>query len=137
MSFKFDLLSSSLISSDEQEQEKEQEKEQEQVSAAELPSTSPSSSPSYQIIGWESNSNGRPGPKQADLSSLFDHEVIMKRSCDLNLKLMKWRLWPSLDTELLSNTKCLLIGAGTLGCSVARTLLGSYYTMLFCYFYTI
>ena len=126
MSFKFDLLSSSVISSDEQDHEKEQE----QVSAAVLPSPSPSTS--YQIIGWESNSNGRPGPKQADLSSLFDHEVIMKRSCDLNLKLMKWRLWPSLDTELLSNTKCLLIGAGTLGCSVARTLLGSYYTI--CYF---
>jgi ubiquitin-like modifier-activating enzyme ATG7 len=127
------LLSSSVISPDKQEQE------QQQVSAVAtatatattLPS---SSSSSYQVIGWESNSNGRPGPKQADLSSLFDHEVIMKRSCDLNLKLMKWRLWPSLDTELLSNTKCLLIGAGTLGCSVARTLLG-YHISYICYFY--
>ena len=29
-----------------------------------------------------------------------------------------------MDTEMLGNTKCLLIGAGTLGCGVARALLG-------------
>jgi hypothetical protein len=28
---------------------------------------------------------------------------------------MKWRLWPQLDTSLLANTTCLLLGAGTLG----------------------
>ena len=43
---------------------------------------------------------------------------------DLNLRLMRWRMWPSLDTERLAQTRCLLLGAGTLGCAVARTLLG-------------
>eukprot|EP01041_Mallomonas_annulata_P009164 gene9164-18986_t len=37
---------------------------------------------------------------------------------------MRWRMWPSLDTAKLASTKCLLLGAGTLGCAVARTLLG-------------
>jgi ubiquitin-like modifier-activating enzyme ATG7 len=42
---------------------------------------------------------------------------------DLNLQLMRWRQLPALDTDMLKETSCLLLGAGTLGCAVARTLL--------------
>lgn len=42
---------------------------------------------------------------------------------DLNLKLMRWRIMPSLDLEKIAGTRCLLLGAGTLGCYVARGLL--------------
>jgi ubiquitin-like modifier-activating enzyme ATG7 len=48
----------------------------------------------------------------------------MCQAVDLNLRLMRWRLWPDVDTDKLAKTNCLLLGAGTLGCAVARCLLG-------------
>jgi len=36
---------------------------------------------------------------------------------------MKWRISPTLDLEKIKHTKCLLLGAGTLGSYVARNLL--------------
>lgn len=78
----------------------------------------------YRIVGWEYNQRGKPGPRSVNCSNFMDTKEVMAQAVDLNIKLMKWRAWSSLDTEKLQKTKCLLFGAGTLGCAVARTLIG-------------
>ncbi|GKY92801.1 hypothetical protein MPSEU_000249800 [Mayamaea pseudoterrestris] len=77
-----------------------------------------------QAIGWELNARSKPGPRWVNLRPLLDSKHLAVQAADLNLKLMKWRMIPDLQVEQLQMTKVLLIGAGTLGCSVARTLLG-------------
>ncbi|CAM6122251.1 unnamed protein product [Calypogeia fissa] len=74
-------------------------------------------------VGWERNLRGRLGPRSVHLASTMDPMRLAMSAADLNLKLMRWRLLPSLDVPLLSSTKCLLLGAGTLGCQVARGLM--------------
>ena len=59
------------------------------------------------------------------VSDYFYVNRLADQSVDLNLKLMKWRISPTLDLEKIKNTKCLLLGAGTLGSYVARNLLVS------------
>lgn len=79
---------------------------------------------SYRCVGWELNKNNKPGPRSIDLRPLVSPAHLSRQANDLNLRLMKWRALPSLNVEMLSNMRVLLLGAGTLGCGVARTLLG-------------
>ncbi|CAH0479024.1 unnamed protein product [Peronospora belbahrii] len=72
------------------------------------------------VIGWEANAHGKMGPRIMELGSILDPIQLANTSVDLNLKLMRWRQLPSLDLDLLVQTKCLLLGAGTLGCYTAR-----------------
>jgi ubiquitin-like modifier-activating enzyme ATG7 len=74
-------------------------------------------------VGWERNLRGRHGPRIVHLASSMDPIRLAESAADLNLKLMRWRLLPSLDLVRLAATKCLLLGAGTLGCQVARGLM--------------
>jgi ubiquitin-like modifier-activating enzyme ATG7 len=78
----------------------------------------------YRCAGWELNRNGRPGPRSVDLRPLVSPSHLARQANDLNLRLMKWRALPRLDVDMLSGLKVLILGAGTLGCGVARTLLG-------------
>lgn len=50
---------------------------------------------------------------------------LADQAVDLNLKLMRWRIMPEIQLEKIASTKCLLLGAGTLGCYVARVLMVS------------
>ncbi|KAK9844883.1 hypothetical protein WJX74_008120 [Apatococcus lobatus] len=76
-------------------------------------------------IGWEVGPvPGKLGPRVAELASSMDPHALAQSAVNLNLGLMRWRAAPALDLERLTATRCLLLGAGTLGCAVARTLLG-------------
>ncbi|UZJ55215.1 hypothetical protein CBS101457_004535 [Exobasidium rhododendri] len=87
-----------------------------------------SSQPKYPsrpaVVGWERNASGKLAPKMADLGPLMDPKQLADQAVDLNLKLMRWRILPEIDLEKIQSTRCLLLGAGTLGCYVARALLG-------------
>ena len=80
--------------------------------------------PPKAAVGWAVNARGKAGPRVADLSSVLDPRKLADSAVDLNLKLMRWKQLPSLRVERLASQKVLLLGAGTLGCAVARTLLG-------------
>ncbi|KAK3206935.1 hypothetical protein Dsin_020981 [Dipteronia sinensis] len=74
-------------------------------------------------VGWELNNKGRKVSRSIVLAKSMDPTMLAVSAADLNLKLMRWRQLPSLNLDMLSSTKCLLLGAGTLGCQVARMLM--------------
>ncbi|KAI5858455.1 hypothetical protein BZA05DRAFT_381270 [Tricharina praecox] len=76
------------------------------------------------VVGWEKNEDNQIRPRIANLSAQMDPKIQADMSVDLNLKLMKWRVAPNLDLKKIKDTKCLLLGAGTLGSYVARVLMG-------------
>jgi len=80
--------------------------------------------PLYRTTGYEPNVRGRPGPRTVNLSPLLSPQHLSAQASDLNLRLMKWRAVPDLNLDRLGSLRVLLLGAGTLGCSVARTLQG-------------
>ncbi|ELR22555.1 autophagy protein, putative [Acanthamoeba castellanii str. Neff] len=76
------------------------------------------------VAGWEKDSEGKLRPRVVSLADSMDPQKLAGTAVELNLQLMRWRLLPSLDLARVAATRCLLLGAGTLGCNVARNLLG-------------
>ena len=66
--------------------------------------------------GWELNARGKLGPRVMNLGPTMDPRQLAEAAVDLNLKLMRWRAAPALDTARLAATKCLLLGAGARLC---------------------
>ena len=105
------------------------------------PSGSTGSLDMPRVTGWERNISGKVTSKIANLGEYMDPQryalweidfslLALTRTCrladqavDLNLKLIKWRIAPGLDLDSIKDTKCLLLGAGTLGSYVARNLM--------------
>eukprot|EP00294_Goniomonas_avonlea_P013408 CAMPEP_0114553282 /NCGR_PEP_ID=MMETSP0114-20121206/7570_1 /TAXON_ID=31324 /ORGANISM="Goniomonas sp, Strain m" /LENGTH=656 /DNA_ID=CAMNT_0001738205 /DNA_START=8 /DNA_END=1978 /DNA_ORIENTATION=+ len=75
------------------------------------------------VSGWEQNAKGKLGARKVDLSPVLDPQRMAESAADLNLKLMRWRFLPELDLERISNARCLILGSGTLGCNIARSLM--------------
>jgi len=76
------------------------------------------------VMALEKDKKGRLRPRTCNLSASMDPVKLAKSAVGLNLSLMRWRLMPSIDLPKVAGTRCLLFGAGTLGCNVARLLLG-------------
>ncbi|KAF2651060.1 autophagy-related protein 7 [Lophiostoma macrostomum CBS 122681] len=76
------------------------------------------------VTGWERSEAGKLSSRTVDLSEYMDERKLADQAVDLNLKLIKWRIAPSIDLDVIKNCKCLLLGAGTLGSYVSRTLMG-------------
>ncbi|KAK5645056.1 hypothetical protein RI129_006356 [Pyrocoelia pectoralis] len=74
-------------------------------------------------VGWEKNERGNFGPRFSNMKKSMDPHCLAGTAVDLNLKLIKWQLLPNINLEKIKFSKCLLLGSGTLGCSVARNLL--------------
>jgi ubiquitin-like modifier-activating enzyme ATG7 len=75
------------------------------------------------VTGWE-RINNKLTSRTVDLAAFMDPTRLADQAVDLNLKLIKWRIAPTLDLDIIKNTSCLLLGAGTLGSYVARNLMG-------------
>ena len=73
--------------------------------------------------GWERDKRGQLAPRRIELGAAMDPKRLAATAVDLNLKLMRWRLLPSVELERIRDSRCLLLGSGTLGCNVARQLL--------------
>ncbi|KAK5117198.1 hypothetical protein LTR85_008966 [Meristemomyces frigidus] len=76
------------------------------------------------VTGWERNEQNKLISRTVDLAAYMDPTKLADQAVDLNLKLIKWRISPSIDLETIKHTSCLLLGAGTLGSYVARALMG-------------
>ncbi|PYH90534.1 ubiquitin activating E1 enzyme-like protein [Aspergillus ellipticus CBS 707.79] len=76
------------------------------------------------VTGWERSPGGKLSGRFVNLAEYLNPKRLADQSVDLNLKLMKWRISPNLDLAKIKETKCLLLGAGTLGSYVARNLMG-------------
>ncbi|KAI1159236.1 hypothetical protein F5B18DRAFT_655822 [Nemania serpens] len=74
--------------------------------------------------GWERNQANKLTARSVSLAESMDPVRLADSSVDLNLKLMKWRISPDLNLDIIKNTRCLLLGAGTLGSYVSRNLMG-------------
>jgi ubiquitin-like modifier-activating enzyme ATG7 len=94
------------------------------VMILETDSNAPLATEMPKVTGWERNAAGKLTPNVTNLNQYMDPTQLAEQAVDLNLKLMKWRIAPDLNLDKIKESKCLLLGAGTLGTYVSRLLMG-------------
>ena len=62
-------------------------------------------------------------PRRHNLSASMDPRQRIKEARDLNNNLMKWRVAQGIDLDVVKKANVLVLGMGTLGCAVVRTLM--------------
>ncbi|TMS39114.1 hypothetical protein L596_005688 [Steinernema carpocapsae] len=85
--------------------------------------TRPASVETPTAVGWERNDSGQLTCKKTVMPKV-DQSARADQMIDLNLKLISWRLVPDIKLEKYTDARCLLLGSGTLGCNIARALMG-------------
>jgi ubiquitin-like modifier-activating enzyme ATG7 len=80
--------------------------------------------PLPKVTGWERTESGMLTSRTVDLAAYMDPTRLADQAVDLNLKLIKWRIAPNINLDVIKDMKCLLLGAGTLGSYVSRNLMG-------------
>jgi hypothetical protein len=82
------------------------------------------STPPKQLLSrWEHDFSGRRVPRRHNLSTLLDPTIRIKEARDLNNNLMKWRVASGIDLDIIKSANIVVLGMGTLGCGVVRTLM--------------
>lgn len=72
---------------------------------------------------WETDSHGRPIVRHHDLSTAMDPKRRIAEARDLNNNLMRWRVAEGIDLDVIRRANVAILGMGTLGCGVVRTLM--------------
>ena len=72
---------------------------------------------------WEKDFSGKRVARRHDLSTMMDPKIRIREARDLNNNLMKWRVATGIDLDIIKRAKVLVLGMGTLGCGVVRTLI--------------
>ena len=72
---------------------------------------------------WEKDFSGKRVARRHDLSTMMDPTRRIAEARDLNNNLMRWRVATGLDLDIIKRGKVLVLGMGTLGCGVVRTLM--------------
>ena len=86
-------------------------------------SISPRKVDQLELVDFPINKEGERDISVSDLKQIFDPNKLAESAVGLNLKLMKWRMVPSLDLDVIKDKKILLLGSGSLGCQIGRNLL--------------
>jgi hypothetical protein len=83
-------------------------------------------SPTLKLLPrWELDFSTRRVPRRHNLTTLMDPKHRISEARELNNNLMRWRVAQGLNLDIIRSANIAILGMGTLGCGVVRTLMVS------------